>query len=287
MLNIVEAILANPGYFKTLSVQDSLLVNYNCPQMETWADLYTDLNHIIYTIEGTRTFVRPEKSVEVNKGSLIFLRKSAFQQGKFHDETWQVIVFAVHDNYFKKFISEYRSQLFASPGFNGSKRETLFEVSTNDTIEAYFYSIIPYFNQQPPPNENLLELKLKELIFHILFDKANASLLSYISTMVNDRKASFIETMEANYMYNLSLTEFSKLTHHSLTAFKKEFAEIFNTAPGKWLLQKRLELACKLLQTSEKAVHDIAWGSGFESVTHFNRAFRERYGTTPLEYRRR
>lgn len=73
MLNVYEAFQEDPEYFKTLRVNDNLLINYNCPQMKTWANLMTSLNHIIYTIEGERRLVRPEKSLDVKKGSLIFL----------------------------------------------------------------------------------------------------------------------------------------------------------------------------------------------------------------------
>jgi AraC-like DNA-binding protein len=285
MLNIAEAMMADPLYFKTLTVNDSLLVNYNCPQMQEWADLYTNFNHIIYTISGERRIVRPEKSVDVKKGSLIFSKKSAFQQGKFYNEDWQVIVFCIHDNYFQSIRNEFRSHFMLQAGIEHSKKDILFEIGTNDTIDAYFYSLLPYFTQQSPPNETLINLKLRELIFNILFNEANSGLLSFLNNLMDDRKSSFIDTMESNFMFNLSLAEFAKITHHSLTNFKKEFAEIFTTSPGKWLIQKRLDLACNFLTTSEKTVREIASDIGFESVTHFNRVFKERHGMSPLKYR--
>ncbi len=286
MLNVYEAILANPAYFKTLKLKDNLLVNYNCPQVETWANLITNLNHIIYTVEGERRIVRPEITIEANKGSLIFLRKGAFQQGRFHEEEWQVIVFAIHDSYFKKFIQEFRHQLKPPPPVAESKKDTIFAIKTDEVTETYFHGLLPYFIQQPPPHESLLELKLRELIFNIFFNPANTRLLSYLDNIVNDRRSSFIEIMESNFMFNLSLSEFAKLTYHSLTSFKTEFIEIFNTSPGKWLIQKRLDLAYRMLQTLDKPINEIALECGFESVPHFNRVFKERFNSTPSAYRR-
>ena len=285
MINIAEAIMADRSYFKTLVVKDSLLVNYNCPQIEQWTDLYTNLNHIIYTVSGERQIVRPEKNVLAKKGSLIFLGKSAFQQGKFHGEDWQVIVFCIDDQYLQNFLIEFRSRLPQQAGPGYSSKEVLFEISTTDTLDAFFYGLLPYFTQQTTPDETLIQLKLRELIFNILFDYANSHLLSFLNNRFNDRKSTFIHTMESNYMFNLSLNEFAKLTYHSLTSFKKEFAEIFMTTPGKWLVQKRLILACDILNGSEKTVAEIALEIGFESVTHFNRVFKERYAMPPLKYR--
>jgi len=93
--------------------------------------------------------------------------------------------------------------------------------------------------------------------------------------------------MESNYTFNLSLQEFSKISNRSLATFKREFTELFQTTPGKWLTEKRLQHAQMLLQTSEKNVNEIAYDSGFENNTHFNKIFKEKFGIPPLQYRKR
>jgi hypothetical protein len=47
MINLYDEILAHPDYFKQLAVKDTLLVNYQCPQMEDFIDLTSHFNHII------------------------------------------------------------------------------------------------------------------------------------------------------------------------------------------------------------------------------------------------
>ena len=284
MLNIADAIIANDGYFRKINVRNGLIVNYNCPQMTEWANLYTHLNHFIYTIEGERRIVRPERTIDAKKGSLLFLRKSAFQQGKFHDESWQVVVFAVDDVYLRNFVNEYSERFNRKPS-KPLVRDALFEIRTNGTIDAYFYGLLPYFVQDPTPAEPLLELKMKELILNIFLSGENEDLLSFIRTAVTNQQADFADIMESNFTYNLSLPDFAKLTHRSLTNFKKDFFKVFGTTPGKWLIQKRLNLACTKLLTSSDLVGQIALDSGFESVTHFNRVFKEKYDVVPLKYR--
>ena len=163
----------------------------------------------------------------------------------------------------------------------------MLEINVNDTTKAFFYSMLPYLTQQTPPSEELLELKFRELIFNILSNPANASLLSYICSISDCSKPPLHEIMEANYMFNLSLEEFSKIAHRSLASFKREFAELFGITPGRWLAQKRLQHAQMLLQTSEKNINEIAYQSGFENNTHFSRVFKEKFGVAPLQYRKR
>ncbi len=65
--------------------------------------------------------------------------------------------------------------------------------------------------------------------------------------------------MELNFFSNLSLTEFARLSARSLSAFKKEFTRIYNTTPGKWLMEKRLEYSYYLLETTVKVWMIFAW----------------------------
>ena len=146
--------------------------------------------------------------------------------------------------------------------------------------------MLPYLTQETPPSEDLLELKFRELLFNILSDPANAELLAYISSMEDQQKPPLPDIMEANYMFNLSLEEYSKISHRSLASFKREFSELFKTTPGKWLTQKRLHYAHLLLRTSKKHVNEIAYESGFENSTHFSRLFKEKFGAAPLQFRK-
>ena len=285
MINVYEAILTDPAYFKQLAVKDGLLVNYQCPQMEDWADLYSHLNHIIYTTGGKKLLASPGKSYLLTEGKLVFLKKGAIRHGKFFNVDWRTIVFCVPDNYLQQLFQEYRAQ---SPLYSTSSpaEDVVIELSTNNTTHAYFYGLLPYFTQQPPPLENLLELKCRELVFNIFSHPGNTEILAYLKSISDCSKPPLAEIMEANYLYNLSLEELAKISQRSLTVFKKDFAEIFHSTPGKWLLQKRLDYARLLIASSQKNVNEIVYESGFESTTHFSRVFKERFGMAPLKYRK-
>jgi transcriptional regulator GlxA family with amidase domain len=87
--------------------------------------------------------------------------------------------------------------------------------------------------------------------------------------------------MEENYCYNLKLEEFARLTSRSLSAFKRDFQKIYNTTPGKWLTQKRLDHAMHLLTHLNRTVSETAFESGFENLAHFSRCFKQKFGMPP------
>jgi len=89
-----------------------------------------------------------------------------------------------------------------------------------------------------------------DLVFICSF--THAALLAYVNSISDLQKPILHETMEANFMYNLSLIDFARMTQRSLASFKRDFIEIYHTSPGKWLAQKKLEYAMLLLNTSKK-----------------------------------
>ena len=45
-------------------------------------------------------------------------------------------------------------------------------------------------------------------------------------------------------------------------------------------------MAARLLQSSDSSVLNIAAEVGFDNLSYFNRAFKEKFGVTPLKYRK-
>ena len=65
--------------------------------------------------------------------------------------------------------------------------------------------------------------------------------------------------------------------------FRKHLGE----TPHQRLLARRLQEARNLLATSNQNLKELAFECGFSSAEHFCRTFKERFGMTPGEYRRR
>ena len=87
--------------------------------------------------------------------------------------------------------------------------------------------------------------------------------------------------MQDNFCYNLKLEVYAELSNRSLSAFKRDFEKVFHSTPGKWLLEKRLHYALHLLNNLNKTVGEAAFESGFQSPSHFSRAFKIRFGKGP------
>jgi AraC-like DNA-binding protein len=61
------------------------------------------------------------------------------------------------------------------------------------------------------------------------------------------------------------------------------------TSPSRWMQERRLERAAGLLADQQQAgrtITEIAFAVGFSGSAHFSRAFKDRYGVGPRDYRR-
>lgn len=87
------------------------------------------------------------------------------------------------------------------------------------------------------------------------------------------------------YTEQLSVSEISKEVglhpNYAMNLFKKAFG----TTLIDYLTHHRVSHAQRLLATTDEKIVEIAFSSGFNSVSRFNEAFRRACGCTPREYR--
>jgi AraC-like DNA-binding protein len=196
------------------------------------------------------------------------------------------LVFFVSDNFIRDVVREVSGQLSGQrDGYVLQKAAIL--VNGDVTLAAYFQSMLAYFTGTTKPAATLLTLKLKELIVSILLGGKNPKLAGYFQSLLKSDAPVLSQIMEANFSYNLALEDFARLSHRSLSTFKRDFRKYYNQSPGKWLLQKRLDYSAVLLKNPALNVSQVALDCGFEDLSHFSRAFKEKFGVSPANYRKK
>lgn len=132
-----------------------------------------------------------------------------------------------------------------------------------------------------PAAENL---KMTELIYHIAAHE-DCCLKSKLLGSIDTAKESFEQTIYNHIFSDRSIDELARMTHRSLTSFKKEFRRIYNMPPHKWFIRQRLIHARLLLISTSKSISEIGVVCSFPNTSHFIKLFKKVYGLTPANYR--
>lgn len=162
---------------------------------------------------------------------------------------------------------------------NFLKETEIFKFNNHPLLESCLNSLIPYFEIQDSFPEHIASLKIIESIS--ILREINKNIDSVLANFEEPGKIDLVNFMEKNYMFNMPLERFGYLTGRSLSTFNRDFRKIFQTAPQRWLTQKRLELAYYHLTEKKKKPSDIFMEVGFEDLSHFSFAFKKQYGFAP------
>lgn len=85
---------------------------------------------------------------------------------------------------------------------------------------------------------------------------------------------------------NLTLDELARRCFVSVSTFKRRFRRRYSLPPHKWFILRKLDIAYRMLLTTDVAVSEVARLCGFTNSSHFIAAFKRRYHITPASLRR-
>jgi len=283
MMNLYEAVRTNPSYSK-LVIGEFLFAEYTCGTNAQFLPNWTEKDYFVHIVTGRKTWHTPDGVWQARPGDTLFFKKGATVVEQHFDADVCLLMVFIPDALMRRTVREAIAALNLLAAASGPVKAAL-RVENDVGLTALFQSMRTYLAGTEKPPEPLVRLKLKELVLSVLTSGTNSELAAHFRRIGASESPAVAEIMEANFRYNLSLEEYAKLCHRSLSSFKREFQVHFQESPGKWLQQKRVEYASALLRGSKMNVTEIAFESGFEDVSHFSRVFKERFGTSPVVYR--
>lgn len=94
-----------------------------------------------------------------------------------------------------------------------------------------------------------------------------------------------MEYIDSHYTEDISLERLSQISNMSRSYFSSMFKTLNGITVWDYVINKRIAHAINLMMSSEGTITEIAFESGFNNSTNFNRAFHKITGLTPREYR--
>jgi AraC family transcriptional regulator len=95
-----------------------------------------------------------------------------------------------------------------------------------------------------------------------------------------------VEYMQASLLRDVRLKELASVAGLSPSHFGRAFKASTGLTPHRWIVQRRVQLAQRLMRESGKSIVIAAQMAGFATQSHFTKAFRTMTGATPRAWLR-
>lgn len=247
---------------------------------------------VMYVCQGSISHIINGKEIRMHTGELLFLNQYAKHQIR------------------KSSVDDIAVNLIIRPDFfdlplemlekNNSVADFLVDILRKDAYgPQYLYFKVGEVLQIQNLMENIILSLLKKeehentinkitmgLIFSYLVQNVDClatKLPHNYKELIHERTMRYIELHYKNATLGELAGELSMTIYTLSRTIKQEFGHTFK----EMLQEKRMHQAAKLLQDTDLVVNDIVAAVGYENNSYFYRKFREKYGTTPDQYRKR
>ncbi|MDR3678535.1 MAG: AraC family transcriptional regulator [Flavipsychrobacter sp.] len=232
---------------------------------------------LAYIIKGEMHLYDGSNNLMLKSGECGLARKNRlvrFRKEKENGELEKVFVF-FDEPFLRAFHKKHQ------PGISKFQAsETILRLPENTLMPNFIQSLLPYYDHGKI-NAAFADVKREELLIILL--QAQPELAGLFFDYGIPEKINIEEFMNRNYQFNVSIKRFAYLTGRSLSAFKRDFKQVFNDTPSHWLVQRRLQEAYFLIKKKNQKPAEIYLELGFETLSHFSYAFKKHFGMAPTE----
>jgi len=253
---------------------------YSCVSKEQWGHEQFIPEHVLaFQISGETSIYNQQGTFVLKKNRILLARRNQFaktQKLPGSDPEYKAVSIILKTEDLRKFAA--LNNIVCDKGYNGKSNIVL---KPDTFLKSYFQSLIPYLEKPDSSNERMIFSKVSEAIELLL--NIYPECKKFLFDFSEPHKIDLKNFMLNHYRYNAPIENFARLTGRSLAAFKRDFTEIFQISPAKWLKEKRLEEAHQLIHQENKKPSEIYLELGFENLSHFYTSFKSKYGMTPTE----
>ena len=133
------------------------------------------------------------------------------------------------------------------------------------------------------------ELALKIALLDLFLTVFDSSSIPWKKTETKVEEALFlsISEMENHPERPFDLKRTARKAGMSVSSYMQKFKHVVGMPPGEYSMRLRLDMARRLLETSDLQLEDVAQECGFCDTNYLIRLFKRRFGITPGKHRAR
>jgi AraC-like DNA-binding protein len=228
----------------------------------------------IFMLKGKMNGYDGTKHTKIGPGECCMVRKNRLARyNKQKDQNEFEKVVAIFD---EEFLKKYqKTYAISSAGYFVS--DVFIPLDSTSAITDFILKQLPAYESQEATVHRTDEIREKLLRLLLVLQP---ELVNLFFDFGKPGRIDLEAYMQQHYKFNVSLERLAYLTGRSLSAFKRDFKDIFKQTPNRWLVQRRLQEAHFLIEKEKKSSNEIYLDLGFKDLSHFSFAFRKHFGYT-------
>ncbi len=239
----------------------------------------------VFVVKGYSKLNVPKGQAIVKTGDSFLMKSESFINQHYENDDGsqsEVIIIRIIPEVLTQIYGQNLPAVFTS---NFQETDPIEVVKKNEMIDLYIQSLRQYFDHQEMVSEEVIRLKVRELIQLLVSLDNSGNIHRILGSLFIKNNYALTEVVEANLYEDLQLPDLAHLAGLSLSSFKRKFKEVFGQSPNQYIIGRRVERAKFLLQSSTFNVSEIAYDVGFNDLSHFSKTFHNLVGLSPSEYR--
>lgn len=231
---------------------------------------------VYYLCSGECTVFIGDKTYSVHPNSLIFIPPDTIHQYTYITNKHQRILLSFTTDYINPNIVDIISPLW---------EQHVCKLPSTDSIDKLLQKISSHAYSDDVFSKELIRCYLVEL-FHYAHSVLNAGFAStdllYIPPIHN-----ILDYISQNFAQDITLHQLAVSAGYSDSYFSRLFKTVTGMGYKEYTLLIRLKHAENLLSSTNKSIKNIAIDSGFNDTNRFSLLFKQKYGLSPSEFRKK
>ena len=211
----------------------------------------------------------------------------------------------VPDLYCQGHPDNYQERAFVIQFLHDFMGEKFFDLPENGTLKRFLSGSVRGCKFYGEAKKKIISILLKMMdssdisrlyglisIFEVFASTDEFNFLSSAASVEsfmlkeNESMQKALQYIMQNFQKDIQIKDLLEVTNMSYASFYNYFKRSFKTHFKEYLLDVRVDYACKLLNDESVNISEVAYSCGFENLSNFNRKFRRLKNMTPSQFQK-
>ena len=279
MLTLPEQLHKKPAEKKILQLDGATLVEYRQNHSQPVYEAFVSRHLLAFVLSGEKQVQVGAETMRIIGGEAFFLKRGVYSMSEISldAESFSNALFFLEPT----LIDEFIGPQIAARDTDACPTPPIFRLVVTPLVRHFIDSLPVLIADPLAVNAALVRCKLMELLHCLVDAPENDGFRCFLKHLAMPKKNDLVAFMQRHAGSDLGMSQLASLSGRSLSAFKRDFVDVFSESPGKWQRRRRLDKAFRLLCSDALNVTQVSQEVGYDSLSHFIHAFRTQFGVTP------